>query len=82
MVILLCESTLWKRSIRMAGKVSENQLKQQKAYDIEHTVHYCMKLNKKTDKDIIEWLAGKPSRQGAIKEAIRMKIDSEKMGCC
>ncbi len=55
----------------MAKQITINQNK----YDKDHTIKYFLKLNKTTDKDIIdkiEKVAKKVgSKQGAIKELIR-----------
>lgn len=47
----------------------------QKRYDDANTVQVKMKLNRKTDADIIEYLESSGNKQGAIKEAIREKIE-------
>lgn len=39
-----------------------------------NTVMLTVKLNKRTDADVIEWLAQQPNKQGAIKELIRNEI--------
>lgn len=49
-----------------------------KRYDAENAVQIRMKLNKKTDADILEWLATKENRQGYLKDLIRK--DMEKRG--
>lgn len=46
----------------------------QAKYDKEHTTGFYMKLNTRTDEDILRWLEGQPSKQGAIKQLIREKI--------
>ena len=46
---------------------SERQWK----YDKANTKSYRLKLNKKTDADIIAWLEQVPNKQGYIKELIR-----------
>lgn len=43
-------------------------------WDKENTVFVGLKLNNKTDADIIAWLAKQTSRQGAIKNAIRSSM--------
>ena len=48
--------------------------KAQAKYDKSHTIGFYMKLNTKTDQDILEWLEGQNSKQGAIKELIREEI--------
>lgn len=49
------------------NKASERQAR----YDEKATRRIGLKLNIKTDADIIEWLESQSSMQGAIKEAIR-----------
>ena len=51
----------------------------QKKYDKQHTVGFYMKLNTRTDEDIIRWLWGQPSKQGAIKKLIREEIARKNM---
>lgn len=46
-----------------------------KRYDDANTVQVKMKLNRKTDADIIEYLESTGNKQGAIKEAIRAQIE-------
>lgn len=43
-------------------------------YDAENTRKYSLKLNRKTDADLIDYLESQPSIQAAIKEALREKI--------
>lgn len=45
----------------------EARNKAQAKYDKSHTAGFYMKLNTRTDSDIIHWLWGQPSKQGAIK---------------
>lgn len=45
-----------------------------KRYDKANTKMVCLKLNKKTDADILAWLDGAYSKQGYIKELIREDI--------
>ena len=54
----------------------------QNYYDEWHTTQFKLKLNDKTDKDIIEWLKKQKykkgsSMQGAIKKLIRNQIAIE-----
>lgn len=46
-----------------------------KKWDAENTVVVTMKLNKKTDADIIEKLNSVDNNQGYIKELIRADIE-------
>lgn len=43
----------------------------QEKYDAQNTVQLKLKLNKKTDADILDWLNSLDNKQGAIKEVIR-----------
>lgn len=52
------------------NKASERQQR----YDSQNTKRVALKLNIKTDADILEWLEKQESKQGAIKEAIRQII--------
>ena len=55
--------------------VSKAQLRAQEKYDKANTVQITLKLNKKTDKDIIDWLYDEGNKQGYIKSLIRADID-------
>ena len=57
------------------GLTSASQSRAQAKYDAEHTTRVCLKLNTKTDIDIIQWLWKQPSKQGAIKRLIRQDIE-------
>ena len=52
----------------------EARNRKQAKYDKENTVGIYMKLNIHTDRDIIRWFWGQPSKQGAIKRLIREEI--------
>ena len=45
--------------------------KAQEKYDREHTVFIGLKLNKKTDKDIIDMLCSVENKQGFIKKILK-----------
>ena len=51
--------------------------KAQAKYDRDHTTGFYMKLNIRTDEDILAWLEKQSSKQGAIKQLIREKIAEE-----
>lgn len=53
---------------------SEAAKRAQSRYDAANTVQIKMKLNRRTDADIIEKLDGAPSKQGYIKQLIREDI--------
>lgn len=46
-------------------------------YDKANTVKVTIKLNRKTDKDIIDYLENSGNKQGAIKDALRDKTARE-----
>lgn len=46
----------------------------QRRYDAANAVHVPLKLNRKTDADIIALLEKQPSKQGYIKAALRALI--------
>jgi uncharacterized protein (DUF4415 family) len=46
----------------------------QKRYDDAHTIQVKLKLNLKTDADIIEYLEKSGNKQGALKDALRKQI--------
>lgn len=52
-------------------KSTEAQLKASRKYDQNNTKLIQLKLNKKTDADILEFLDGLDNKQGFIKELIR-----------
>ena len=51
--------------------VTEAQRRAQAKYDKAHTKSYLLKLNKKTDADVIKQLETVDNRQGYIKKLIR-----------
>lgn len=51
---------------------SKAQLRAQAKYDKDNTVQVKIKLNKKTDSDILEILNSVSNKQGYIKELIRI----------
>ena len=50
---------------------SKAQIKASNKYNKDKTFTVCLRLNKETDKDIIELLDSVKSKQGYIKELIR-----------
>ena len=46
-------------------------------YDAANTRQVKMKLNIKTDADILAWLDDQENKQGAIKQAIRKEIKKQ-----
>ena len=53
---------------------TEAQIKAQKKYDSENTRQVHLKLNRRTDKDVLEKLDTMSSKQGYIKELIRADL--------
>lgn len=56
---------------------SKAQIMAQAKYDAANTTQLHLKLNNKTDADILLWLEGKP-KQTVIKDAIREQMEKEK----
>lgn len=52
-------------------RTSKAQLRAQEKYDKDNTVQVKLKLNKKTDADIIDYLSRQENKQGFIKTIIR-----------
>lgn len=48
-----------------------------KAWDKENTTKLCLKLQRRTDADILQYLDQQPSKQGTIKQALREKMARE-----
>lgn len=59
-------------------KLWRKQYESYKKYDAVNVVRFNMKLNKKTDADIIEAMNNAPNKQGFFKEAIRFYIANKK----
>lgn len=54
---------------------TEAQIKAQKKYDAENTRQVHLKLNKRTDSDVLGRLDAVPSKQGYIKRLIREDLE-------
>lgn len=54
---------------------TEAQIRAQKKYDAENTRQVHLKLNLRTDEDVLEKLDSVPSKQGYIKELIRADLN-------
>lgn len=54
---------------------TEAQIKAQKKYDAANTRQLHLKLNRRTDWDVLEKLDSVPSKQGYIKELIRADLN-------
>lgn len=53
---------------------TEAQIKAQKKYDAENTRQVHLKLNRRTDSDVLEKLDNVPSKQGYIKDLVRADL--------
>lgn len=53
------------------AKQTQAQLAAKERYNKANTITLCLRLNKKTDKDIIDILESQESKTGYIKELIR-----------
>lgn len=58
----------------MPNKSTESQIRASVKYDAANTQRIYIKLNKRTDKDILEHLEGK-NKQGYIKDLIRRDMN-------
>lgn len=60
---------------------SKAQIKASNKYNKDKTLTVCLRLNKETDKDIIDYLErlyyGGESKQGKIKELVRKQIEED-----
>lgn len=54
---------------------TEAQIKAQRKYDAENTRQVHLKLNRRTDEDVLEKLDSVQSKQGYIKKLIREDIE-------
>lgn len=61
----------------MERKSTEAQLRASRKYDKNNTKLFQMKLNKKTDEDILNFLDGLENKQGFLKELIRKAMKGE-----
>lgn len=57
---------------------TEKRLRYLAEYDKRNTRMFCLKLNKKTDKDVIDRLQSADNMQGYIKALIRADIERSK----
>ena len=55
-------------------KQTPAQIKSKNKYNKANTKTYCLRFNIHTDKDVIEILDSQKSKQGYIKELIRLDI--------
>lgn len=55
---------------------TEAQKKAQRKYDASNTSSIALKFNKKTDADILQFLASCDNKQGTIKAIIRQHMES------
>ena len=53
---------------------TEAQIKAQEKYDAENTRQVHLKLNRRTDEDVLEKLDSVPNKQGYIKQLIRADL--------
>lgn len=57
--------------------MANNNYKYTKKYDKENTINISLKLNCKTDADIIEYLNALDNKQGTVKKLIRQEISKD-----
>ena len=61
------------------GQVAQSQRRASSRYQKENIQQMTVKLNVKTDMDIIRFLWGVPNKQGLIKRLLREEIERESM---
>ena len=64
----------WEGRREVTRMATEAQIKAQKKYDAENTRQVHLKLNRRTDEDVLEKLDSVPSKQGYIKSLIRADL--------
>lgn len=57
--------------------MNEARLRAQLKYNKAHTKQVTLRLNKRTEADIIEWLDGLDNKQGYIKALIRADVEKK-----
>lgn len=57
------------------AETSEARKRASAKYDVKMTTGLYLKLNKKTDEDILCWLNNQSNKQGYIKELIRKDME-------
>ena len=55
--------------------MEDKKLTPQEKYDKENIVRYSLKINKKTDADILKVMEAAPNKQGLFKAAIRAYVN-------
>ena len=63
----------------MTDEQKENQRRVNQAWKEQHTISFGVRLNRKTDADIIAKLEGAASRQGELKRLVRLGIKAEEV---
>lgn len=59
------------------GGTPDSQIRAANKYNQEHSTLFTMRLNTRTDADIIHWLWRQKSKAGSIKKLIREEIERE-----
>ena len=60
-------------------KIEDGFKTPQERYESANVTRYALKINRNTDADILEWLEAQPNKQGAIKQAIRSYLASNRL---
>ena len=63
----------------MTDEQKKNRREVNQAWKERHTISFGVRLNRKTDADIIAKLEGAASRQGELKRLVRMGIKAEEV---
>lgn len=70
----MCALLMSRRRREVTRMATEAQIKAQRKYDAENTRQVHLKLNRRTDGDVLEKLDSVPSKQGYIKRLIRADL--------
>lgn len=60
--------------------VAESQRRASEKYQREHIKQYNLRLNLRTDMDIIRFLDGQNNRQGLLKQLLRQEMERRQEG--
>ncbi len=69
-----------RRRLYIMPKTKDNIVQSIMKYDRENTVQIKLKLNKKTDADILQKLEESGNKQGYLKALVRQDIEKSKQG--
>ena len=66
-----------RKGVKQAG-TQRKYAKYQEAYEKENQVQIKLKINKKTEAELLEWILNQENRQGYIKQLIAKDMEAQK----